>query len=51
MLTDYERERYNRQIIMKGFGDNGQEKLKKARVVVAGCGGLGSPIAYYLAAA
>lgn len=51
MLTTSELERYDRQIIMRGFGKEGQEKLKKAKVVVAGCGGLGSPISIYLAAA
>ena len=51
MLTAKERERYNRQIIIGGFGEQGQEKLKRARVIIAGSGGLGSPIAIYLAAA
>ncbi len=51
MLVKDELERYDRQIIMRGFGEEGQEKLKKAKVVIAGCGGLGSPIAIYLAAA
>jgi molybdopterin/thiamine biosynthesis adenylyltransferase len=51
MLTKKEKERYNRQIIIHGFGEAGQEKLKKARVLVAGAGGLGSPVAIYLATA
>ena len=51
MLTEDELERYDRQIIMPGFGEEGQEKLKRAKVVVAGCGGLGSPVSVYLAAA
>jgi adenylyltransferase/sulfurtransferase len=51
MLTPEERQRYDRQIIIPGFGETGQEKLKKARVVIAGSGGLGSPISLYLAAA
>ena len=51
MLNDNELARYDRQIIMKGFGQEGQEKLKKAKVFVAGCGGLGSPNLVYLAAA
>lgn len=51
MLTGNEKERYDRQIILYGFGEEGQEKLKKARVLVAGAGGLGSPAAIYLAAA
>jgi molybdopterin/thiamine biosynthesis adenylyltransferase len=51
MLTAEERERYDRQIMLYGFGEEGQEKLKKARVFIAGTGGLGSPVAIYLAAA
>lgn len=51
MLTKEERERYERQILIPGFGEAGQEKLKKARVFIAGAGGLGSPVAIYLAAA
>ncbi len=51
MLTPSERERYDRQILIKEIGQEGQEKLKRSRVVVAGTGGLGSPIALYLTAA
>jgi adenylyltransferase/sulfurtransferase len=51
MLTPKERDRYNRQIIMKGIGEEGQEKLKQAKVAIAGGGGLGSAAATYLAAA
>ena len=51
MLTKKELDRYDRQIIMPGFGAVGQEKLKKAKVFIAGAGGLGSPAALYLAAA
>jgi len=51
MLTAKELERYDRQIMIYGFGKEGQEKLKKARVFVAGAGGLGSPVTIYLAAA
>ncbi len=51
MLTPGERERYDRQIIIGEIGQEGQEKLKRSRVVIAGAGGLGSPIAIYLAAA
>lgn len=51
MLTPEEILRYDRQIIFPGFGENGQEKLKNARVLIAGGGGLGSPVAIYLAVA
>ena len=51
MLTKDEKERYDRQIIMRGFGEEGQEKLKRAKVIIAGGGGLGSPSTIYLAAA
>ncbi len=50
MLTPDELARYDRQIMLYGFGEAGQEKLKKARVFVAGAGGLGSPVSIYLAA-
>jgi molybdopterin/thiamine biosynthesis adenylyltransferase/rhodanese-related sulfurtransferase len=43
--------RYNRHIIIKGFGLEAQKKLKAARVLVIGSGGLGSPLLLYLAAA
>jgi adenylyltransferase/sulfurtransferase len=51
MLTPSERERYDRQIMIGEIGQEGQEKLKRSRVVIAGAGGLGSPIAIYLTAA
>lgn len=49
MLLERERERYSRQILL--FGEEGQERLKKAKVFIAGAGGLGCPIALYLAVA
>ena len=51
MLTPQEQERYARQIMMPEIGETGQERLKNSRVLVIGAGGLGSPAAYYLAAA
>ena len=51
MLTAEELERYDRQIRVLGFGVEGQRKLKSAKVLVAGLGGLGSPASMYLAAA
>ena len=50
MLNENELVRYDRQILIEGFGEEGQEKLKKAKVFIAGSGGLGSPVSIYLAA-
>jgi molybdopterin-synthase adenylyltransferase len=49
MISARERERYKRQMIL--FGDEGQERLKKAHIFIAGAGGLGSPVSLYLAVA
>lgn len=46
-----EKERYSRHIIMEEVGEAGQEKMKNAKVLVIGAGGLGSPVLFYLAAA
>ncbi len=51
MLTQGERKRYDRQIMIKEIGEEGQEKLKGAKIFLAGAGGLGSPLSIYLAAA
>ncbi len=51
VFTKEEYARYNRHIIIPGFGLEAQQKLKAARVLVIGSGGLGSPVLLYLAAA
>ena len=51
MLTEQELTRYSRQIIMPDWGEEGQEKLKQSKVLVAGVGGLGSSVLTYLAVA
>ncbi len=51
MLTEQQIERYSRHIMLKEVGGKGQKKLFDGRVLVIGAGGLGSPIALYLAAA
>lgn len=50
-LTQNEINRYERQMILPEIGTEGQMKLKKASVLIIGAGGLGSPAAFYLAAA
>ncbi|MEM0204417.1 MAG: HesA/MoeB/ThiF family protein [Nitrososphaerota archaeon] len=51
VFTERELERYDRQIRLPNFGVEGQRKLKTAKVLVAGVGGLGTAAALYLAAA
>ena len=50
-LNDEERRRYSRHVMLPEIGLAGQERLKAARVLCLGAGGLGSPAALYLAAA
>jgi adenylyltransferase/sulfurtransferase len=50
-LSAEELERYARHIVLRDIGGPGQQKLKAARVLVVGAGGLGSPLIAYLAAA
>ena len=50
-MMDDERLRYSRHLIMPEVGEEGQARLKAAKVLCIGAGGLGSPVALYLAAA
>src|ERR1700744_2849205 len=50
-FTEDEIQRYSRHILLEDVGGVGQAKLKAARVLIVGAGGLGSPLALYLAAA
>jgi molybdopterin/thiamine biosynthesis adenylyltransferase len=50
-LTPDEVQRYKRHLVLRDVGAQGQQKLKSARVLVIGAGGLGSPVLLYLAAA
>ena len=50
-LTPYQVQRYSRHIIMPQVGSQGQRKMLDSKVLIVGAGGLGSPIAVYLALA
>lgn len=50
-FSDDEVERYSRQLVLAEVGGQGQQKLKAAKVLIVGCGGVGGPVALYLAAA
>ena len=50
-MNDEQLLRYSRQILLPGFDHKGQQKLLDAHVLIMGLGGLGSPVAMYLAAA
>lgn len=51
MLNDAEKRRYNRHIMLSEVGEEGQMKLKNAKILVVGTGGLGAPVLQYLTAA
>lgn len=51
MLTPDELKRYHRQMLMEGWGEETQKRLRESVVFVAGAGGLGSPVSIYLAVA
>lgn len=51
MLNDSDLERYARQVIMRDIGEEGQQLLLDAKVLIIGAGGLGAPVLMYLAAA
>ena len=50
-MTDDELLRYSRQIMLPEFDIDGQERLRQSHALIVGLGGLGSPVAMYLAAA
>jgi adenylyltransferase/sulfurtransferase len=50
-LTENQLERYSRHILLKDIGIEGQSRIIESRIIVIGAGGLGAPVAYYLAAA
>ena len=51
MLSENDLHRYSRQVIIKEFDEEGQERLLKTKCLIVGAGGLGSPVALYAAAA
>jgi len=50
-LSETEQQRYTRQMMIEGWGEATQKKLKNSTVFIAGAGGLGSPVSIYLAVA
>ncbi len=51
MLSDQEKRRYSRHLLLSDIGESGQLRLTQSSVLIVGLGGLGSPVALYLAAA
>ena len=50
-LSDFQLDRYSRQLILPEISESGQKKLLSSKVVIIGCGGLGCPVGLYLASA
>lgn len=51
LFTEEEVQRYSRHILLQDVGVEGQEKIRRGSVLIVGAGGLGAPVAFYLAAA
>ena len=50
-LSNTQKQRYSRHLLLDGFGQAAQERLLQSKVLIVGTGGLGSPTSLYLAAA
>ena len=50
-MSDVEIERYARHLVLKDIGGQGQQRIRKAKVLVVGAGGIGNPVSMYLAGA